>query len=93
MNEVDLADSDEHQPLSSATAAANSGTIARGGLTPEASRLFRVYKTVASMLYKRGYLVPRDMREMTPASFAAKFGEFPSRESLTILVVRFMISL
>jgi DNA-directed RNA polymerase I, II, and III subunit RPABC1 len=39
------------------------------------------------MLNKRGYLVPRDMREMTPTSFAAKFGEFPSRESLTILVV------
>mmetsp|Transcript_6075 Transcript_6075/g.8872 ORF Transcript_6075/g.8872 Transcript_6075/m.8872 type:complete len:226 (-) Transcript_6075:59-736(-) len=60
--------------------------LARSGLTPEASRLFRVYKTVASMLNKRGYMVPRDMREMTPTSFAAKFGESPSRESLTILV-------
>ena len=66
---------------------AASSALARGGLTPEASRLFRVYKTVASILSKRGYLVPRDMREMTPASFTAKFGEFPSRESLTILVV------
>mmetsp|Transcript_27458 Transcript_27458/g.42217 ORF Transcript_27458/g.42217 Transcript_27458/m.42217 type:complete len:229 (-) Transcript_27458:907-1593(-) len=60
--------------------------LARGGLTAEASRLFRVYKTVSSMLFRRGYMVPRDMREMTPASFTAKFGEYPSRESLTILV-------
>jgi DNA-directed RNA polymerase I, II, and III subunit RPABC1 len=59
----------------------------RGGLTPEASRLFRVYKTVSAMLNKRGYMVPRDMREMTPGAFTAKFGEHPSRESLTILVV------
>jgi len=59
----------------------------RGGLrSPEASRIFRVYKTVSAMLHKRGYMVPRDMREMTPQSFVAKFGEMPSRESLTILV-------
>mmetsp|Transcript_16911 Transcript_16911/g.25387 ORF Transcript_16911/g.25387 Transcript_16911/m.25387 type:complete len:226 (-) Transcript_16911:120-797(-) len=58
----------------------------RGGLTPEASRLFRVYKTVSAMLNKRGYMVPRDMREMTPGAFTAKFGEHPIRESLTILV-------
>jgi hypothetical protein len=62
----------------------------RGGaasLTAEASRLFRVYKTVSSLLSKRGYMVSREMREMTPASFTAKFGEYPSREGLTILVV------
>ncbi|KAL3770233.1 hypothetical protein ACHAWO_009547 [Cyclotella atomus] len=61
----------------------------RGGaasLTAEASRLFRVYKTVSSLLSKRGYMVSREMREMTPASFTAKFGEYPSREGLTILV-------
>ncbi|KAL7498502.1 hypothetical protein ACHAWT_006400 [Skeletonema menzelii] len=62
----------------------------RGGggvtLTPEASRLFRVYKTVSSMLTKRGYMVSREMREMTPMSFTERFGEFPSREGLTILV-------
>eukprot|EP00978_Attheya_sp_CCMP212_P047835 scaffold436684_cov55-Attheya_sp.AAC.3 len=58
---------------------------ARGGLSPEASRLFRVYKTVAAMLTKRGYLVSREMKEMTPASFTAKFGEYPTREGLTIL--------
>ena len=65
-------------------------TIDRGGaasLTPEASRLFRVYKTVSSLLSKRGYMVSREMREMTPASFTQKFGEYPSREGLTILVV------
>ena len=59
----------------------------RGGLTPDASRLFRVYKTISSMLHKRGYMVPREMREMTPLTFTQKFGEHPSRESLTILVV------
>ena len=64
----------------------------RSGLSQETSRLFRVYKTISSMLYKRGYMVPRDMREMTPASFVQKFGEAPSRESLTILVVRLFSS-
>ena len=66
----------------------------RGGaasLTPEASRLFRVYKTVSSLLSKRGYMVSREMREMTPASFTHRFGEYPSREGLTILVVSFCL--
>jgi hypothetical protein len=69
------------------SAAPTSHTNARGGLTPEASRLFRVYKTVSAMLDKRGYIVPKDMKEITPASFTAKYGEFPTRESLTMLVV------
>jgi len=56
-------------------------------LKPEASRLFRVYKTISAMLDKRGYMIPKSMREMTPADFQEKFGEYPSRESLTILVV------
>jgi DNA-directed RNA polymerase I, II, and III subunit RPABC1 len=71
-------------------------TLERGGaasLTPEASRLFRVYKTVSSLLSKRGYMVSREMREMTPASFTQKFGEYPSRDGLTILVVREFIFL
>uniref|UniRef100_A0A7S1ZQK9 RNA polymerase subunit H/Rpb5 C-terminal domain-containing protein n=1 Tax=Trieres chinensis TaxID=1514140 RepID=A0A7S1ZQK9_TRICV len=38
------------------------------------------------MLSKRNYMVPRDMMEMTPAAFTDKFGEYPSREALTILV-------
>lgn len=73
------------------TGGETSAPTLRGGLTPDASRLFRVYKTVSAMLHKRGYMVPRDMREMTPASFTQKFGEHPSRDSLTILVVRAMI--
>mmetsp|Transcript_14802 Transcript_14802/g.22615 ORF Transcript_14802/g.22615 Transcript_14802/m.22615 type:complete len:228 (+) Transcript_14802:118-801(+) len=57
-----------------------------GSLSPEASRMFRVYRTMSNLLQKRGYMVPREMREMTPASFVSKFGERPARESLTILV-------
>ena len=71
--------------------AQSSATNARGGLTPEASRLFRVYKTISAMLGKRGYMVPREMRDMTPASFTERFGEFPTREGLTILVVRYCV--
>lgn len=67
--------------------AASSAPTLRGGLSAEASRLFRVYKTVSAMLHKRGYMVSREMRDITPASFAQKFGEHPSREALTILVV------
>jgi hypothetical protein len=70
---------------------ASSAPTLRGGLSPEASRLFRVYKTVSAMLYKRGYMVSRDMREITPSSFTQKFGEHPSREALTILVVSLSI--
>lgn len=68
--------------------ATSTAPAVRGGLNPEASRLFRVYKTVSAMLTKRGYLVPKEMREMTPSGFVSKFGEYPSREGLTILVVR-----
>ncbi|KAL3763992.1 hypothetical protein ACHAW5_007611 [Stephanodiscus triporus] len=57
-----------------------------GTLTTEASRLFRVYKTISSMLAKRGYMVSREMKEMTPMDFTQRFGEYPSREGLTILV-------
>ena len=68
------------------TAAAIAAPSIRGGLNPESARLFRVYRTIANMLDKRGYMVPKDMRDMTPASFRERFGEHPSRESLTILV-------
>ena len=57
-------------------------------LSTEASRLFRVYRTIGNLLDKRGYMVPKEMREMTPAGFVAKFGDQPAREGLTILVVR-----
>ncbi len=36
-------------------------------------------------------MVSREMREMTPMSFTERFGEFPSREGLTILVVSIML--
>ena len=58
----------------------------RGGLGPEAARLFRVYRTISNMLDRRGYMVPKQLREITPSAFKQQFGEFPSRESLTILV-------
>lgn len=58
----------------------------RGGLNPDAARLFRVYRTIANMLDKRGYMVPRALREITPLTFKERFGEHPSRENLTILV-------
>ena len=32
-------------------------------------------------------MVSREMREMSPMDFTQRFGEFPSREGLTILVV------
>ena len=38
------------------------------------------------MLSSRGYMVPKEMREMTPASFRARFSEHPIRDALTILV-------
>lgn len=57
-------------------------------LSTEASRLFRVYRTIGNMLDKRGYMVPKEMREMTPAGFVSKFGDQPARDGLTILVVR-----
>lgn len=57
----------------------------RGGLSPESARLFRVYRTISSMLEKRGYMIPRTLREITPSSFKEHFGD-ASRESLTILV-------
>ena len=60
----------------------------RGGLTPEAAKLFRVYRTIANMLDKRGYMVPRDFRDITPSEFKEKFGEYPSRENLTLLVAK-----
>ena len=72
------------QPVEPGAGASSRGA---GTLTAEASRLFRVYKTISAMLSKRGYMVSREMREMTPMDFTQRFGEFPSREGLTILVV------
>jgi DNA-directed RNA polymerases I, II, and III subunit RPABC1 len=68
------------------TAAAIAAPSIRGGLNADAARLFRVYRTITNMLTKRGYMVTKEMREMTPALFKQRFGESPSRESLTMLV-------
>lgn len=58
----------------------------RGGLSMQAARLFRVYRTIANMLDKRGYMIPKNLRGITPAEFRNRFGDNPSRDSLTILV-------
>ena len=58
----------------------------RGGLNPSAARLFRVYRTMANMLDKRGYMVPKNLRDMTPNDFKRQFGEYPARDALTVLV-------
>ena len=55
-------------------------------MSAETSRLFRVYKTVSTMLHKRGYMVPRELREITPAIFVQRFSEQPARDALTMLV-------
>lgn len=79
--EIDDEDIEEVNP-----AEAIAAPSVRGGLNPEAARLFRVYRTMANMLSERGYMVPKTMRELTPAQFKQKFGEHPDRESLTVLV-------
>ncbi|TYZ61473.1 hypothetical protein PybrP1_004681 [[Pythium] brassicae (nom. inval.)] len=56
------------------------------GLTPEASRLFRVRKTTVKMLHNRGYIVSENELVMTPESFQQQFGDNPTREMMTILV-------
>ena len=36
-------------------------------------------------------MVSREMRDMTPMDFTNRFGEFPTREGLTILVVSLLM--
>jgi len=77
----------EVEPADSVSAAeAIAAPAIRGGLSPKAARLFRVYRTMANMLEKRGYMVPSQYRDMTPADFKRQFGEEPSRDALTVLV-------
>ena len=54
-------------------------------LSEEASKLFRVRKTCLKMLFKRGYIVDDSEINITTEDFKLKFGDEPSRESLTIL--------
>jgi DNA-directed RNA polymerase I, II, and III subunit RPABC1 len=51
-----------------------------GGLTADASRLYRVRKTCLKMLAKRGYIVDEAEIGMTTDDFRIKFGEQPSRD-------------
>lgn len=55
-------------------------------LSAEASRFFRVRKTIVKMLAKRGYIVSDAELRMSAAEFKEKFGENPTREAMTILV-------
>ena len=48
--------------------------------------MFRVRKTCLKMLTKRGYIVDEEDVNMGTDDFKLKFGDDPSRESLTILV-------
>lgn len=57
-------------------------------LKADGSRLFRVRKTCLKMLYKRGYVVPREHREMTTDGFIRMFGEEPTRQAMEILAER-----
>ena len=57
-----------------------------GGLNPETSKKFRVRKTCLKMLTKRGYIVDEEDVNMSTEDFRLKFGDDPSRDSLTILV-------
>mmetsp|Transcript_29667 Transcript_29667/g.41764 ORF Transcript_29667/g.41764 Transcript_29667/m.41764 type:complete len:203 (-) Transcript_29667:68-676(-) len=49
------------------------------------SKLFYIRKTLTSMLYDRGYLVPQQLREETLEEFKSKFADSPNREALTLL--------
>jgi DNA-directed RNA polymerases I, II, and III subunit RPABC1 len=89
--EIDDDDADDNNATAAVSnevnpAEAIAAPSVRGGLNPEAARLFRVYRTMANMLSERGYMVPKTMRELTPAQFKMKFGEHPDREALTVLV-------
>lgn len=59
-----------------------------GGLSPDASRMFRVRKTCLKMLNNRGYIVDEAAINMTTDEFRQRFGDNPSRENLSILVER-----
>lgn len=56
------------------------------GLSEDTSKLFRVRKTCLKMLLKRGYIVDENEINMSTEDFRVKFGDEPSRDSLTILV-------
>jgi len=76
----------EDDPMDMDEASADKRNQIQVSLTPSTSRLFRVYRTISSMLNKRGYMIPREYLNMTPVTFVGKFGMDPPREGLTMLV-------
>ena len=46
-----------------------------GSLSAEASKLYRIRKTVLKMLRRRGYIVDEEMLAMDSEQFRAKFGD------------------
>lgn len=54
-------------------------------LDAESYVCYRIMKTLYEMLHDRGYLVAQQDLNFTPDEFVEKYGEFPSRESLTIV--------
>ena len=67
------------------------GLGAGGILSPNASKLFRIRKTVATMLRKRGYVVPERMLNVTAEDFKAEFvsgGEEPNLERMSMLLFK-----
>src|SRR5688500_16791172 len=84
--DIDNDDTQENNDDDDDLAATIAAPAIRGGLHPEAARLFRVYRTIANMLDRRGYIVPPELRDITPSMFKDRFGDYPSRDAMTILV-------
>ena len=60
-------------------------------LSPSASRLFRVRRTVSTMLHKRGYVVPEKMLNLSAEDFKAEFvggGDEPNLERMSMLLFK-----
>jgi len=56
-------------------------------MSEEAAKLFRIRKTIAEMLFDRGYNVTKEELEMTIDQFKDTYGEM-SRENLTMLAAK-----
>ena len=60
-----------------------------GVLSPSASKLFRIRKTVATMLRKRGYVVPEKTLKESAEDFRAEFGgEEPNLDRMSMLLFK-----
>lgn len=61
-------------------------------LSANASRMYRIRKTVATMLRKRGYVVPENVLNQNPEDFKTEFcpgaDNEPSRDQLSLLVFK-----